>query len=309
MSKFVAHIECQQIGEIVSTVHHVRYQAFCAMYFEADRVLSGNDLGRLWASASHLGNEKCYGSFWHRNEVPDSSRTYTYQVGQPGLFEQLIERNAEPIFGGVSAGQATRRTVDCDFHFSHIESDQFLGHETLPLFLMGVSGQWLERIEQAKFLDMLYAQLEVSDAYVPRYGLFDLAASEDCYSGLVYTPNSSRNAPLHRWIEHLRFVHGSSNRRDQVRGLYWGNYFGPAILERLGGRERFLSGFRSEARDAFGQPTSLVWEFTNGVFVSLSLDPLACKPGTALHGGVTRNLHALVVELGENGAMDPWSRL
>ena len=113
--------------------------------------------------------------------------------------------------------------------------------------------------------------------------------------------------PLHRWIEQQRWVHSAGKNGDQVRGLYWGNYLGPKILTRLGDRQMFLKKFREQARNYDKRPNAQVWEFPHGVFVSLCLDPLGCRPdGHGLHIVAQHNLLWLNREFGTNGVLKPW---
>jgi len=168
-------------------------------------------------------------------------------------------------------------------------------------------GQWFERTGTNVVVELFRKQLELADQYCPPYAFVDIAASEDCYSGFAYVSCFSLNNRLHRWSEHIKFLYACAKRRDQARGVYWGNYFGPAILERLGGRDQFLTRYREQAQDTYGRSNAWVWEFTNGVFVSLCLDPLGCEPGRPLDGSTGQNLHWLVLELGSHGVLNPWS--
>jgi len=146
----------------------------------------------------------------------------------------------------------------------------------------------------------------VADRYSPPYGLIDVAAAEDCYGGMVYVPFFFGNCYLHRRIEHEKWLYACSKRRDQARGVYWGNYFGPAILERLGGRQQFLERYRQQAQFDDGRCNALIWDFPNGVFVSLCLDPLGCKPGPPLDPSAGANGRWLAQELGSRGVLNPW---
>ena len=155
-------------------------------------------------------------------------------------------------------------------------------------------------------LEKMREHFEVADRYAPPYGLIDISAPDDGYAGLVYGCTFFGNSPLHRYVEQANWVYAGSKHRDRVRGIYWGNYFGPAILKRLGGRERFLAGYRQQAglHSGDGSRDGRIWEFTNGVFVSLCLDPLGWKPGPPLHAG--SNLFWLVQELGSHGVLCAW---
>jgi hypothetical protein len=55
-----------------------------------------------------------------------------------------------------------------------------------------------------------------------------------------------------------------------------------------------------------GTPNAHIWEFGNGVFVSLCLNPLGCKPGVPLDHSAMFNLQWLHKELGGKGALCGW---
>lgn len=288
--------------------YRVEYQVFGAIYFEPDRMLSGPDLGQCWQETGIFGKQKGPGRFYRLDALPDLNKPGTISLGSAEVLEALLAAGSQPIFGGVSCGRPHRRFEDCDFYFGHDPSNRCFGYDTLPLFMTGCSGQWFERAGTEAVVELFRRQFEVADKHGPPYALIDVAAAEDCYSGFAYVSCFSLNNRLHRWAEHIRFLYACSRgRRDQARGVYWGNYFGPAILERLGGRERFLARFREQAQDAFGRPNAHVWEFPNGVFVSLCFDPLECKPGSPLSGAAGQNLHWLVLELGACGVLNPWA--
>ncbi|MGL6095829.1 MAG: hypothetical protein ACRC7O_08555 [Fimbriiglobus sp.] len=291
----------------MTTTYRVDYQVFCAISFETDRVLSGPDLADCWKGTGIFGKQKGPGRFYCLDSVPDPHKPRTIVLGSASVLEPLLASGSQPIYGGVSCGQPHRRFQDCDFYFGHDPANRCFGYDTLPLLLTGCSGQWFEQAGTGNVAELFKMQLGVADRYRPPYAFIDVAASEDCYSGFAYVSCFSLNNRLHRWSEHIKFLYACTKRRDQARGVYWGNYFGPAILDRLGGRERFLTRFREQAQDAYGRPNARIWEFTNGVFVSLCMDPVDCKPGQPLDGSAGQNLHWLVLELGSHGVLNPWA--
>jgi hypothetical protein len=125
--------------------YHVEYQVFSTIYFEPESVLSGPDLVRLWSGTSVFGKHKGHGSFWHQGTVPNPGNQRSVALGSLGLLQPLLDRGSQSIFGGVSCGQPTGRFVDCDFFFTHEYASRSFGYELLPLFMMGISGQWFER--------------------------------------------------------------------------------------------------------------------------------------------------------------------
>lgn len=283
----------------------VEYQVCSVVYLEPGRMLSARDLTYLWTLGGVFGKHQSTARFWHEGTVPDPEAHVCIQLGDSEFLDEYA--GPRPILGGASCGQPGGRFQDCDFFFCHESTERCFGYETLPLLMTGCSGQWFERAGSDVVVELFRKQLELCDQYRPPYAFVDVAASEDCYSGFAYVSCFSLNNRLHRWSEHIKFLYACAKRRDQARGVYWGNYFGPAILNRLGGREQFLARFREHARDGFGRPNARIWEFTHGVFVSLCLDPLGCKPGQPLDGSAGQNLHWLLLELGSRGILNPWA--
>src|SRR5262249_36994595 len=128
----------------------------------------------------------------------------------------------------------------------------------------------------------------------------------DAFAGMAYVSTWMQRLPLHRWVEQGNWVYGASRPRDRVRGIYWRNCFGPKILTRLGGRENFIERYRVQARLNDGTPNAHIWVFANGVFVSLCLSPLGCKPGVPLDYSAMFNLQWLHKQLGGRGALCGW---
>jgi hypothetical protein len=287
--------------------YNVEYQVFEVMYFDSSRLLSGTDFAEIWKSTNIFGTQQVFGNFYRLDKIPKANKPAKIQLGSASELEELLSSSNMPIFGGVGCTQNTGRLWDCDFSFVHGSAGRLFGYPTLPHLSMGCSGQWFETAGSDAVVRLLHEHLVIADKHSLPYALIDIAASEDCNSGYVYEAFSSSNNRLHRWAEQMKFAYACSKRLDQARGIYWGNYFGPAILQRLGGRERFLTRFRRQAQYQDGRPSARIWEFTNGVFVSLCIDPLGCKPNQPLDSWAAQNLHWLIIELGSHGVLNPWA--
>lgn len=290
--------------------YRVDYHVSGVLYLETGRELSGPDFARLWSGTSLYGRHQVTGDCWHEGTVPTADRQI--QLGSLERVQPLLELGDMPIFGGgvcVNSRSVARDVIlDQDFYYAHSPASRSFGFDTAPYLLYTVSGHWFERVGPDVVLDHLREHFETADSVRCPYGLIDLSSAEDCYGGAAYGDSSwVGNIPLHRWVENVKWLYARSRRQDQARGVYWGNYFGAAILDRLGGRERFLARFRRQAQYPEGRPSARVWEFTNGIFISLCMDPLGCKPGQPLDGWAAQNLHWLVLELGSHGVLNPWA--
>lgn len=287
--------------------YRVDYHVVGTIYLDRGHEISGPDFAKLWSKTTKFGKHKCAGGFWHEGTAPGGQRNVV--LGSLDDVNPLLERGGpKPVFGGGTYAKlklARGSTLDCDFYFEHTQASRCFGGDTLPHFLMTVSGQWFENTGVEVVLEMFREQFEIADKYCPRYGLIDVSAANDCYAGMVYGSTFFLNSPLHRWAEQANWVHSGSKRKDKVRGVYWGNYFGPELLRKLGGRDRFLKRVRHEARQPDGNIDARIWEFPNGVFVSLGFNPLDCRPGLPLGAPI---FPWLVCELGIHGTLDAWSR-
>lgn len=289
--------------------YRVDYHVMGVSYFAAGLELSGPELARLWSGTRIFGQHKVTGAFWHEGSVPKIDSQF--ELGALEQLQPLLDIGTHPIFGGgvsVNSRSVARNViVDRDFYYAHSPAFRNFGYDTDSSLLYTMSGQWFERVGAEIVLNHMREHFEAADSAGSPYGLIDVSSSDDCYGGAVYDSGWVDNIPLHRWVEHVKWLSSRSQRQQQARGVYWGNYFGPAILDRLGGRERFLTRFRQQAQYPDGRASARIWEFNNGVFVSLCLDPLGCKPGQPLDGWAAHNMHWLVLELGSHGVLNPWA--
>jgi hypothetical protein len=293
------------------TPYKVDYHVIQVIYFDDNRVFSGPEMVRLWSSMSVFGTRKVVGAFWRREQG-----TYNFQIGKEARFSlgsleflNPMLNGEEPVYGGgtYSRKQVSRDTIqDCDFYFTHGDPSRWDGIDTRPEFTLAVSGQWLENLGVERYLDKLKEHFALADSHSPPYGLVDIATPDDAWAGMVYGALWMQQSPLHRWVEQSNWVYAASKQADRARNIYWGNYFGPHILSRLGGRDNFIGRYREHARLKDGSPNAQIWEFTNGVFVSLCLDPLGCKPGKPLDYSAMFNLQWLIRELGSHGVLTAW---
>jgi len=288
--------------------YRVDYHLVQTIYFEPGQVPSGPEFAQLWSATRIFGSHRVVGAFWHfGGEIP--SELPQFEIGSLGHVEPLLAKGAQPIYGGGTVAQknvARDSTIDSDFYFAFCDASRWQVGETMPSLLLSISGQWFEKAGVEVVLKMLKESFAVADRRAPPYGLIDLAPSEDCFAGMAYVSTWMQRLPLHRWVEQGNWVYAASRKGDRARGIYWGNYFGPKILTRLGGRENFIRRYREQTKSADQAPNAHIWEFTNGVFVSLCLNPMGCKPGVPLDYSAMFNLQWLQRELGAKGVLCGW---
>jgi len=287
--------------------YKVKYHVILNIYLRTGAELSGCDFSEAWSSLKGLSPRKCTGGFWQKDTVP--VKVPRFVAGDSIPYRDLMKIDKNPIFGGCTytKGNVSRdSTRDCDFYYVHSGSYPWMSADTLPQLMMSVSNEWFKDYGHDKYIAVAKRHFEIADRYEAPYGLIDVSDPNDGYAGMVYGATFFGNSPLHRWIEQAKWVYSAQTKGDRVRNIYWGNYFGKSILECLGGRDDFLKRFRINAQSPDGTPNAHIWEFPNGVFVSLSLDPLDIKPGPPLHGPAVRNALWLVQDLGPRGILNAW---
>ena len=289
--------------------YKVDYHVLQVIYFDDHHVLTGPEFAQVWLGMRRFGVHKVIGCFWQRkDDIFNIQKEARFHLGSLEFVQPMLNDD-DPIYGGGISrkGNLLRGSIqDCDFYFSHKDPSRWEGVDIRPELSLAVSGQWFERVGEEVVLDMLKEHFRVADAHCPPYGLIDLATPEDAWAGFVYGSLWMMAAPLHRWVEQGNWVYAASKKGDRARSIYWGNYFGPKILARLGGREDFVSRYRDQAKMKDGTPNAHIWEFTNGVFVNLCLNPLGCKPSAQLDYSAMFNLQWLHRELGTNGVLCGW---
>jgi|GEM_PF-1447905 len=289
--------------------YRVAYHTIQTIYFDFDSPLTGPELIHTWKGMRAFGQHQVVGAFWQRQgDRLNIGAEAKFELGSLDYVLPMLN-GIDPIYGGgtVAQNNLSRGPIqDCDFYFTHKDQSRWEGVDTRPEFTLALSGQWVEQLGVDIILSKLREHFAVADAHCPPYGLVDLATPEDAWAGMVYGSLWMMQSPLLRWFEQGQWVYTASKLGDRARGIYWGNYLGPKILARLGGREAFVSRYREQAKFNDGSPSAHIWEFSNGVFVSLSLDPLGCKPGAPLDYPAIFNLRWLHQELGTRGALSSW---
>lgn len=293
----------------MAEAYHVNYHVLQVIYSCTGFVFTGPEFARVWAGMSLFGRHRVVGGFWQRtNGNFNLGKEARFELGSLEHVEPMLN-GLEPIYGGGTYSRKNLRRDairDCDFYFTHEDAARWEGLNTQPEFSLAVSGQWFERVGADAFLEKAKEHFELADAHGAPYGLIDVASPEDAWAGMVYGSFWMQAAPLHRWIEQGNWVYSAAKKGDRARRIYWGNYFGARVLERLGGREDFVRRYRAHARMEDKSSNAHIWEFTNGVFVSLCLDPLGCKPGAPLDWSANFNLLWLQEELGSKGVLNAW---
>jgi hypothetical protein len=288
--------------------YRVHYHLIQVIYFDRDRVFSSEEYANIWQKLSMFGDHKASAAFWRQDSSGPGKPSWT-KLGSLDLLLPLLQDPPKAIFGGCKVSQRDvlrDHLLDCDLHLTldnpwweqRIRQDGY--------YNLAISEPWVEQSEPQEIIDLLRQTLETADRHCPYYGLVDLARPEDAHAGLVYSSSWELSMPISRWVENQSWLYNGCHKRDRARGIYWGNYFGQGILDRLGGREQFVAAYRAKSTMADGSIDAHIWEFPNGVFLSLCLDPLGCKPGLPMDILANSRLEWLHQRMGPSGALNMW---
>ncbi|HEV3256344.1 MAG TPA: hypothetical protein VG013_05635 [Gemmataceae bacterium] len=288
--------------------YKVDYHLICVLYF-SEQVPSGLDISLVWGALRVLGNRSVDLSFFLRGDT-EISTVEKSTLGAPALNEVLVSKGDQLLSAAAASvrDDAANAILDSDVNFLFKRAGKWDGQTMPPILTLSVSADVIEQVGMETIIGVLKRVFNVADRSSPICGLVDMARPEDASAGMVYGSCWPRTAPLSRWIEHMGWLYSGANKGDRLRGLYWGNYVGPSILKRLGGQKGFVDLCAKRACNYDGTPNAHCWHLPNGVFVSLCMNPLDCRPGipAGIHPAAEANLRWLVREMGTKGVLNHW---
>jgi hypothetical protein len=287
-------------------IYSVNYHLIGAIYFREGSELSGSSFANIWSKAATFGSEKFVcGNFWQKGLGSPRSKIQ-FPIGTKEHIRTFLKKNNEPIYGGGTFAMSHVKhdtTRDSDFIFEHTEATPWEGVTLMPYLVNSVSDKWSEEIGIEATLDYFKNMFEIADSHQPTYGLIDIASTADGYAGMVYGNTSHENFKSHRWVEQSKWVFSQYKNEPRARSVYWGNYLSTPILNKCGGREQFLDKYRKNLLTNGTKRDPIIWEFQNGVFISVTPDPKHCHPNRIITGIARRNLTWLVDEYIHHDAM------
>lgn len=268
----------------------------CVYYNRGNDFLGADEFRELWSSFKRFGAIKTKAYIWDSCSEPHSTAKLI-SLGNSTQLDELVSRDCTHIYGGVDCSRknvARDEVLDGDFDFSCCGESAWSGVDTPPRSSLGVSDDWISRIGIDVVIEVMRLHLTLADRFNPQYGLIDYSASVNSVGGMVFDSITLMESSLNQWVEQsLWYQHRFSSYK--VRGIYWGNYLSRRMIEKLNRNGDFIDRYRETAVDGNGNPNAWIWEFENGVFISLGLDPIVdCSPGEMLSFGLQANCNWLV---------------
>lgn len=255
-----------------------------------------NNCGAQWP------NRKMRGFFCHPNDI-HNLKVRSMPISGGSMPKEYP--GDEPIIGG---GQYTRKNaalsiVHSDFSIGiQSASHSFFG-KLPPNFHLSISEEWSKEIPAHNLIRFMRDNIAILDIHKTYFGFIDVSSSLETCAGTAYTHTPLMNLPLNRHVDLCMFTNDYNSTVRRSWGVHWGNYYGDSILACLGGKREFVNKCTSILSCNDGTLSGMIWEFPNGVFVSLSNSPYDCEPGTPLHSGVLINMRRILMHLIKHNAI------
>jgi hypothetical protein len=284
----------------------VEYHVIFESYFRPERNVPAQRLAEIWGLLSELGTLRAEAGISYQGST--NNFCGPVELGSPQMRDRIENSNDLITLVGASVARtdfARDAIRDSDVNFLYSPHGVWEGSPTWGHVGLSVSGQIFEQVSCDKILKLLRRILELLEPATPQFALIDIAPADDGLAGTVYGTAWPARAPLHRLIEAHGWNSSAFLKGDRVRGLYWGNYYGHEVLDRLGGLDRFSAEFKMHARYADGSANAHMWKFNDGLLITLSMNPLDCRPEDYAPE-VEANLIWVMEELGRAGVLSHW---
>ncbi|HZW07046.1 MAG TPA: hypothetical protein VFF65_07970 [Phycisphaerales bacterium] len=128
-----------------------------------------------------------------------------------------------------------------------------------------------------RFPALLRAVVTAVSKYRPYYGFVDHQLFEDTEGLSVYGGIRWHNMGRELLFDHDRWVAAGRDRQTRVPRLFWGNYFGPQLLRKLGGAAQLKRAMKDSLRqgdeDSVRKSADWIWPMPDGShFVAMTPD-------------------------------------
>jgi len=281
-----------------------QYYLNAYVYLEGNRRPKKADIASLLKQSAGLSSKRA--RFYLVNH--DGS-TFTQTAPCSELSRILSEDVAlEKLSTSLSCGFEVRRHDWAVLNFTWSNTLPY-GVATMPAYMgFSIASCVVDEVGIETTLQLVEQLFAVADKCSAFYGLIDFSRWEETVWGSCFAGVHSLGLPISREVEFNQWLYSDAPTRTRARSIFWGNYFGPLILDKLGGKPDFKARFESYTSLRDGVPSALVWNMENGLFVSLSTDPRIAKPQSIdpRHISVKKNLTRLQADLAMHGVIASW---
>lgn len=234
---------------------------FINAYFADEHRLSAESIVRLWSKLDVFGRRS--GVLYSPSTVSDSaSDEVRLELGEEGALADLLGKEGGSMEGAI--------VVDDDISFGSHTLHPWKNGSRIARSILSLSEAAVRSVGWKMTLELISEYISLAASSKAFYGKVDYSKDSETISGGTFGSVIHLDAPLDSIVEQSIWLQ-QGVRQKRVRGVYWGNYLSRELLDKLGGN--FAQEYRTQAQNLNGESTGLVWEFTQGTFVSISLDP------------------------------------
>lgn len=265
------------------------YHLIQVAYFDSDNgVLSVNAFRKIWGLlADNFGSLKGNGSV-SVNGAPVIDRKNIRLTSGVFLDANLERDGALPVYGGATFGPQKMKwaSTDCDLDIGVLSAWPRNGFRIPAQLKLAISHRLVEKTGVEAVLSLTDQIYAICSAFNPFYGFIDVGLIHDAHAGAAYSSIPNVGVSIQQKVQMNEWVYNGALGRDKARSIYWGNYFGPKILNRLGGAEAFKRRFAKATQLLDGGSSGMLHEYGDSVYVALSRDPQNAIPSC---GGMLSN--------------------
>jgi hypothetical protein len=236
-------------------------------------------------------------SFSARTHITSPETRRSLALHLPNIRKCSVDVSKRNTEDGLADFKLLIRYLDAESQILDLEPDDNLGNFSdrdalCPMLRISLRIDTLFSLSpelRAAFVDQVVRA--VADSATIRSGFVSCEPAERTRAGWLYTPPFGEELPMDMVIRELAWWRFMKMGRKLVRGVYWGNVWGPEIVERVAPLKLLdsISGWKVKhlTQGILVPGGASVEPLAGGsVFVKLSKDPLDSSETWRDHGGL-----------------------
>lgn len=178
-------------------------------------------------------------------------RRYTKRASLRALVAERWLASSEDHPGLLSitgsAHKTTRPSLEFDISFRYNgHSATNLARVPLSVYSIHINARHLVDVEATTVRALVVATFNELASVECAYGLVDMARAKDTSSGEHYDVNyGTSGIPFQQLINMALWLEHSGCPLTRTRGVFWGNFLGRTMCERLGGASKVVQEYRA----------------------------------------------------------------